>query len=80
MPRQITIRNPSPELARRLKAVAEANGESLNATILRLLAEAVGSEERRERLQRWATWTQGDADEFDRALRDQRVIDDQLGR
>lgn len=77
---QITIRNPEPELTRRLKAVAEARGESLNATILRLLAEAVGFEERRERLQRWATWTESDAADFDEVLKAQRVVDDRLWR
>lgn len=77
---QITIRNPTPELTRRLKAVAQARGESLNSTILRLLAEAVGFEERHERLQRWATWTERDAAEFDEALQAQRVVDDRLWR
>lgn len=78
--RQITIRHPSPELTRRLKALAGARGESLNATILRLLGEAVGIEERRERLQRWATWTESDAAEFDEALRAQRVVDAAIWR
>lgn len=77
---QITIRNPTPELTRRLKAVAEAKGESLNATILRLLSQAVGFEERRDRLQRWATWNDQDAADFDEALRAQRVVDDELWR
>jgi plasmid stability protein len=79
-PRQITIRNPSPELARRLRAVAEARGESVNTTILRLLQNAVGVRERRERLLRWATWTDEDASEFDEALKAQRVVDAELWR
>lgn len=77
-PKQITIRHPSPELARRLKAVAEARGESLNATILSLLSEAVGVDERRRRLARYATWTQEDLAEFEGALREQRTIDEEL--
>lgn len=80
MPAQITIRNPTPELAQRLKSIAEARGESLNTTILRLLSDAVGFEERRERLRRWATWTEQDAAEFDEALRAQRVVDESLWR
>jgi hypothetical protein len=80
MARQITIRNPTPELTRLLKAVAEARGESLNTTVLRLLAESVGFEERRERLERWATWNEEDAAEFDAALRAQRIVDEQLWR
>lgn len=76
--RQITLRSPAPELTRRLKAVAEARGESLNALILRLLGEAVGVEGRRERLRSWATWTEQDASEFDEALGAQRVVDERL--
>jgi plasmid stability protein len=79
-PRQITIRHPSEELARRLKALAEARGESLNSTVLQLLEEALGVEERRERFSRWATWTDDDASEFDHALRAQRVVDAGLWR
>lgn len=77
-PRQITIRHPSSELARRLKAIAEVRGDSLNATIIRLLESAVGVEERRERILSWATWSEEDSSEFDSALRAQRVIDAEL--
>jgi hypothetical protein len=77
-PKQITIRGPSPELARRLKAIAEARGMSLNATILSLLSEAVGIDERRRRLARYATWTDEDLEEFENALQEQRAIDDEL--
>ena len=74
-PRQITLRHPSPELARRLKTLADARGKSLNSTILELLEEAVGIEARRDRLVRWATWTDEDAAEFDAALKAQREVD-----
>lgn len=77
---QITIRNPAPELTRRLKEIAQARGESLNAVILRLLGDAVGIEERRERLRHWATWSDMEAVEFDKALQAQRVVDDRLWR
>ena len=60
-PKQITIRNPSPELARRLRKLSDARKESLNTTILRLLERAVGVDERRERLSRYQTWTEEDA-------------------
>lgn len=79
-PAQITLRHPSPELARRLKQLAEARGKSLNATVLELLEEAVGVDARRERLLRWATWTLEDAAEFDSAVQAQRVIDADLWR
>jgi hypothetical protein len=77
-PRQITIRNPSPELARRLRALSEARGESQNATILYLLQLALGIQERRDRLQRYATWTREDGEAFDQALRSQRTIEPDL--
>lgn len=79
-PKQITIRNPSPELSRRLKTLSEARKESLNATILRLLEEAVGVHERRERLRRYATWTEEDRREFEEALGAQRTIDEAMWR
>ena len=55
-PKQLTVRNPSPELSRRLRALSEAHGESINTTVLRLLEHAVGLADRREWLQRFATW------------------------
>lgn len=77
-PKQITLRNPSPELTERLKAIARERGESLNTTILRLLEALVGVNERRRRLERYATWEAAEFDEFDEALRAQRHIDDRL--
>lgn len=74
-PKQITIRNPTPELARRLRAIAQARGESLNTTILRLLEDAVGVDEREAWLEGFATWSESDRQEFDEALRDQRQVD-----
>ena len=76
--RQITIRGVSTELSRRLKTLSEARGESLNSTLLHLLESSLGIAERRERLLRFVTWTEEDAQEFEEALRAQRVIDDEL--
>lgn len=78
--RQITVRDPSPELVEKLKAVAHARGQSLNGTILLILEEALGVHHRRLRLERYATWTSRDALEFDQALRQQRTIDEALWR
>lgn len=78
VPKQITLRNPRPELARRLRALAQARGESLNTTILRLLEKAVGIDERSEWLARWATWTEADRQEFEQALAAQRIVDPEL--
>jgi len=76
--KQITLRHPSEELVGALRAVAARREESLNATILRILSEALGIEERRRRLERYATWTTEDFREFDSALRAQRTIDKDL--
>lgn len=79
-PKQITIRGPSPALARRLRAISKETGESLNATILRLLEDAVGASDRSEFLRTMPKWTDDEADHFDDALKAQRAIDDKLWR
>lgn len=77
--KQITVRNVSPELDKRLKALAESRGESVNGVVLHLLEEAVGVSARRRRLlERYATAADEDQDEFDAALASQRVVDAKL--
>lgn len=75
MAKQITVRGVSKELSRRLEKLAEAKSASLNATVLRILEDAVGLDARRARLARYATWTEADAAEFDAALRAQRIVE-----
>ena len=72
---QLTLRNVDPELLKRLRAISQETGDSLNSTVLRLLREAVGVSARRERLRRYAGWTADDLEEFDAELRAQRVVD-----
>lgn len=76
MRRQITVRHDSPELEQRLKALAAARSESVNATILHILRQALGVDERRRQLDRYVSWSDADAAEFDTALREQRVVDE----
>jgi plasmid stability protein len=78
MATQLTIRGVSDELKRRLARLSRDRGQSLNATALAILEEALDAQARRRRLARYATWTATDMKEFDRALADQRVIDDDL--
>ncbi len=78
--RQLTIRGVSDEVARRLANLSRERGESLNSTVRRILEEAVGADERRARLERYATWSADDLDAFERALAAQRVIDADLWR
>ena len=46
---QLTIRNVDEDLSQRLRAISAAAGESLNATVLRILRDSVGVDARRER-------------------------------
>lgn len=78
MGRQLTIRGVPEDTARRLKQLSEERQQSVNATVLEILRRAVGTEERRRRLERYATWTRSDRAEFDKALKAQRTIDDEL--
>jgi hypothetical protein len=80
MAKQITLRNVSKQLSRRLAKLAEARGQSLNTTVLELLERATGIDGRRERLARYTTWTSEDVADFESALRAQRVIDGELWR
>lgn len=63
-----------PDLERRLRALSEARGESLDATVLHLLEQAIGPAAREEWLRRFATWTDEDLEEFMEILREQRQV------
>lgn len=80
MPKQLTIRNVQPELARRLERAAEDAGSSVNAKVLQILEQAMGidSVARRARLARYTTWTAEDLRDFDEALTAQRIVDTKL--
>jgi plasmid stability protein len=80
MARQLTIRGVSEEVGRRLEGVSRAKGQSVNATVLEILASALGVDERRRKLTRYMTWNQDDLAEFNEALAAQRSIDDPLWR
>ena len=80
MAKQLTIRGVSNEVGSRLEALSQAKGQSVNATVLQILKSAVGVDERRRRLERYATWTQGDLQEFEQSLAAQRQIDEELWR
>ena len=80
MGKQMTIRGVPDEVGQRLDRLSRARGQSLNSTVLGILAEAVGVDERRRRLERYATWTEEDRAEFDAALAAQRTVDAELWR
>lgn len=80
MPRQLTIRNVPAEVGKRLDRLSRERGESLNSLIVGILTDSVGVDARRARLERYATWTEGDAVAFEEALANQRVVDADLWR
>jgi plasmid stability protein len=80
MSKQLTIRGVPEEVGRKLRSVSRAKGQSVNATVLEILAAAVGADERRRKLARYVTWDQEDLRELDEALRAQRAIDVALWR
>jgi hypothetical protein len=85
-PRQITVRGVGSALRTRLEAEARKRGTSLNRTVVILLEEAcgvAGSQPGRRKIYRDVSrlagrWTKEHADEFDRALKDQRRIEPEL--
>ena len=88
--KQTTLRGIDQSLDRRLREEARRQGLSLNRTILRLLRQATGlakSSEPSPGRQRFAdldgligTWSEDEADEFDRALQHLRQIDAEIWR
>ncbi|MEA2562799.1 MAG: hypothetical protein QOH06_4303 [Acidobacteriota bacterium] len=80
MSRQLTVRGVPDEVVQRLESLSRARGQSLNTTVLSILGSAVGVDERRQRLERYTTWTQEDLEEFNETLAPQRTIDDALWR
>jgi plasmid stability protein len=76
MGKQLTIRGVPEEVGRRLETISREKDQSLNATVVAILESAVGFEQRRARLSRYATWTEGDRLEFQAALEQQRPVND----
>ena len=79
---QITVRAIPDELKREIESRAQADGESLNKSVIHLLKQAVGLDrpERKKRdLSAFAgTWTEAEAAEFDRSVRIFDTIDEDL--
>ena len=76
--KQLTIRGVSDEVSRQLARLSHDRGQSLNTTALQILEDALGVDARRQRLERYATWSEADLSEFEAALAGQRVIDRDL--
>lgn len=75
MAKRLTIRGIPDDIGLRLERLSQARGQSVNTTVLQILEAAVGVDERRKRLTRYATWTSEDQAEFNGALALQRTIE-----
>ncbi|HXH91893.1 MAG TPA: hypothetical protein VNN25_09960 [Thermoanaerobaculia bacterium] len=80
MAKQMTIRGVPEDVAGKLRRLSKRRGRSVNTTVLEILSQAVGSDARRERLARYATWTTDDLAQVEEAVAAQRVIDESLWR
>ena len=78
MSKQLTIRGVPDEVAGRLRRLSQERGRSVNTTVLEILRQAVGTDARRQRLARYATWTPEDFTQVSNAVAAQRVIDQSL--
>ena len=79
--KSITIHGLEDRLSERIREKARQQGLSLNKTIKKLLAEALGMEEqaprdRREQfLDLFGIWTKEEAEEFNKSLEETRKLD-----
>jgi len=85
--RQLTVRGCGDDVERRVRALARAEGVSLNEAVLRLLRKGAGLESKTagnvigDALAHLAgTWTEADLREFDEAAQVTERIDDDLWR
>ena len=79
----ITLRNIPPKLQEVIQKRADADGLSLNKTILRMLEEAAGHRPTGRKLYRdldhlAGTWSEEQAAAFEAALIEQRAVDPEL--
>lgn len=78
--RQLTIRNVSEPLGKKLEELSRRTGKSINALVLELLNGALGVKGRSARLKCYVSWSADDVREFDEALEPQRQVDEALWR
>ena len=81
----ITLRDVPPELARLIRRRAEQERMSLNKTVVRLLEEGTGLQEKKKGKPLYddldalaGAWTPKEARDFEQALKKQRAIDPDL--
>jgi DNA polymerase III delta subunit len=83
---QLSLRSIDPALRSALEREARARGQSLNKTVLALLAERLGLASAAARAEfddldeLAGSWSKSEADRFDESLRAQRQVDPTLWR
>ncbi len=80
MAKQLTIRGVPNEVGDRLERLSRARGQSVNATVLEILAQSFGVDARRRHLERYVGWEADDVASFQASLDAQRLIDDDAWR
>ena len=81
---QMTLRKIPEELERQLRRVAKERGQSLNKTAIELMMEALGlkkePERKRDLSQLAGSWSQEEADAFDRNVQIFEQVDEEMWR
>jgi hypothetical protein len=78
-PTQYTIRNIPPDLDKAIKSRAKRLGKSINQVALEALANVAERPVKKRSLRDMpGAWSKGEAERFDRFLREHRSIDDEL--
>ena len=86
--KQLTVRDVEDELHTALKREAQHRGTSVNRCVLALLRQSVGLDKQEAEANRTyddldhlaGTWSEEEAAAFERHLKDQRRIDEELWR
>lgn len=81
----ITLRNLPPEVAKTIHQRAKQKKTSVNKAVIELLEESLGGKPKKKERVRYhdldhlvGTWTEQEAEEFERLLAEQRTIDPDL--
>ena len=77
--RQLTIRKVPAKIGKRLDRVSRETGKSINTLVLELLQKEFG-QDRVARFRSYATWTEGEAGEFEESIADLRKVDEAMWR
>lgn len=78
MTKVISLQTVSNELAERLEAESRSRGESVEDVVMSILEAALDGSPRRRDLSRFVDWSEEEAERVNRAVAEQRTIDESL--